>query len=582
MNAQRSRRLATAAVAMLALATPLALSGCTSGERHSANRGTQAPPAYDAPRPSTGAGPTASDIARASAAAAKLSDLDLVGQVLVPYAFGADANLVTATAAKANRSLAGVDTPAEMIAKFRLGGMILVAFSSGDPTASTNATTNIVSATQVRALTAGMQAAAAKLPAAAPLLIGTDQEYGVVNRIKTGIVQLPSAMAIGAAADPSLTRDAWAAAGGDLAAVGLNVDFAPDADVIATPANTVIGSRSFGSDPKAVSAQVSAAVSGLQSAGVAATLKHFPGHGDTDVDSHLALPVLSQPLDRLTANDLAPFRAGIKAGVSMIMSGHLDVKSVDPGLPASFSSKVLTDMLRTQMGFQGVVISDALNMGPAEKWGLGESAVRAFLAGNDMLLMPPDLPKAQQALLAAAKSGRIPHQRLLDSVTRILALKYHLASAPAARGGLNSAADRAAVDKLAAASITVFQGPCRGGLASGGAVSIADAGWHAQRQWLAEALKADGVVVTPSGGTVISLIGYSDGKDDMAPNATITVAMDTPYMLREATSPIRIATYSASQASMTALAAVLSGKTSAPGRSPTPVDGMPASACDRG
>src|SRR5262249_3776625 len=152
---------------------------------------------------------------------------------------------------------------------YHLGGMILVAFSSGDPTASTNATTNIVSATQVRTLTSGMQAAAATLPAAAPLLIGTDQEYGVVNRLKTGIVQLPSAMAMGAAGDPDLTHSAWAAAGNDLASVGLNVDFAPDADVIADAGNTVIGSRSFGGTPKNVSDQVGAAVTGLQGAGVA-------------------------------------------------------------------------------------------------------------------------------------------------------------------------------------------------------------------------------------------------------------------------------------------------------------------------
>src|SRR5262249_60255824 len=134
--------------------------------------------------------------------------------------------------------------------------------------------------------------------------------------------------------------------------------------------------------------QVGAAVTGLEGAGVAATIKHFPGHGNTDVDSHSSLPVLRQSLSQLTANDLAPFRAGIASGVNVIMSGHLNVTSIDPGVPASFSHKVLTDVLRQQMGFKGVVISDAMNMEPAEIGGPAESAVRAFLAGNDMLLMP--------------------------------------------------------------------------------------------------------------------------------------------------------------------------------------------------
>lgn len=575
---RKPARCATALVMLLSAAlVAAALAGCTSGGTPAHDPSTSQ--ASSAPRPSVGAGPSAADLARAAATAARLSDVDLVGQVLVPYAFGSDADHVSASAASANQRLGEVSTPAEMIAKFRLGGMILVNFSSGDPTAGTNATSNIVSAAQVRTLTAGMQSAAAKLPAAAPMLIGTDQEYGVVNRLKTGIVQLPSAMALGAAGDPSLTRTGWAAAGGDLATIGLNVDFAPDADVLATSANTVIGSRSFGGVATDVSGQVAAAVAGLQSAGVAATMKHFPGHGDTDVDSHEALPVLSQSLAELTANDLAPFRAGIAAGAELIMSGHLNVKAIEPGVPASFSHKVLTDLLRAQLGFQGVIITDAMNMEPAQKWGPGESAVRAFLAGNDMLLMLPDIAKAQQALLGALDSGRIPRQRMLDSVTRILALKYHL---PAGKSGsvatLDTSSDRAAAAKLAAQSITVLRGPCSGALLSG-PVSIADAGWTAQRKWLTTALKAAGVRVTASGGPVISLIGYTDGADEIAPNAAVTVAMDTPYELRDASSPIKIATYSTSRASMTALAYVLAGKANAPGRSPVPVGGLPRSAC---
>ena len=261
------------------------------------------------------------------------------------------------------------------------------------------------------------------------------------------------------------------------------------------------------------------------------------------------------------------------------MSGHLNVTSLDPGVPASFSHKVLSDLLRIQMGFKGVVITDALNMEPAEKWAPGEAAVRAFLAGNDMLLMLPNLGAAQQGLLKALRSGRIPRERMIESVTRILALKYHLAVGhPGSLSSLNTSADRDAAAKLAAASITVLQGPCSGALVHD-AVSIADAGWKAQRKWLTAALRSQGIRVLSSGGMLISLIGYTDGKSLIAAHAAITVEMDTPYELRYATSPVKIATYSTSEASMTALAAVIAGKATATGQSPVPVVGLPPTAC---
>jgi beta-N-acetylhexosaminidase len=185
----------------------------------------------------------------------ELTEEDLVGQVLVGYAYGDAAGTVSAASAAGNQRLAGVDTPAEMVDRYRLGGVILVARSADDPTAGTNPTTNVDSPEQVRALTAGLRAAARL-----PLLIGTDQEYGVVTRIRSGIVQLPSAMAFGAAGDPALTERAWAAAGAGLATLGVNVDFAPVADVLGP--GGVIGSRAFGGDPVAVARQVAAAVRG--------------------------------------------------------------------------------------------------------------------------------------------------------------------------------------------------------------------------------------------------------------------------------------------------------------------------------
>jgi beta-N-acetylhexosaminidase len=562
-------RLLTAGASIVLLAA-----GCQAGHSTAATDPTGAGPVVGSP---AGGDPTA----RAAALAASLDDLDLIGQLLVPFAYGQDATGVAAATAKANQRIGGVDTPAQMIAKFRLGGMILVNFDDGDPTADTNVTTNFVSPAQVRTLTSGLQTAARKLPAGVSLLIGTDQEYGVVTRLAAGVVQLPSALTLGGAHRPDLTEAAWAAAGRDLATVGLNVDFAPDADVLGGPGNTVIGSRSFGADPAGVSDQVGAAVTGLQSAGVAATIKHFPGHGDTSTDSHDALPVLRQSLAQLTATDLAPFRAGIAAGTDMIMSGHLDVTSIDPGVPASFSRKVLTDLLRTQLGFTGVVITDALNMKPAEKWSPGEAAVRAILAGNDMLLMPPDLTAAQKGLLDALGSGRLPRQQVVASVTRILELKLRLAATakPGALSSLDSSAARAAVSRVDAAAVTVLRGPCHGAIVSGPVTVVTSAGRDLQRDWLSAALTADGVPVVGHGGAVIDLVGYGDAHADLTSGAAVTVAMDTPYLLGEASSAIRMATYSSTRAAMVALAAVIAGKAKAPGRSPVTVSGLPRSAC---
>jgi beta-N-acetylhexosaminidase len=516
---------------------------------------------------------------QAAAIVARLGDEDLVGQVLMPYAYGDNATQVSAASAAANRKYAGVSTPAEMVAKYRLGGLILVGWTADDPTASTNKTTNVDSPAQVRALTTGLRDAAAKLPAGVTLLIGTDQEYGQVTRIRTGVTQLPSAMALGAAADPAVTEAAWRAAGAELAALGINVDFAPDADVLGDGGG-VIGSRSYGSDPKAVSDQVAAAVRGLQGAGVAATLKHFPGHGHTTADSHTDLPVLTQSRDALNSGDLPPFVSGIAAGADLVMSAHLDVRSIDPGVASSFSQKVLIDLLRGQLAYPGVVVTDALNMAPAQKYPPGEAAVRALLAGNDILLMPPDLGLAQKGLLDALHDRRLPRSRLIEAATRILTLKLRLAATPQPEmSTVDSPEHRAAAARASAAAITVLRGACSGPLVRGQVTITASGGREQQQAWLTEALRAAGIPVVASGGSVVHLVGYGDDSSDLSANASVTVAMDLPYVLRSAKSPTVLATYSSTQASMTALAAVLAGSAKAPGRSPVAVAGLPRSAC---
>lgn len=486
---------------------------------------------------------------------ARLSPEDLVGQVLMP-------------AINLDDPVAG---SVELVRTYRLGGVILM---------GSVPRTGAGAAETVRALTDQLQAASAALPARVPLLIGTDQEYGWVTRINSGVVQLPSAMAFGAAGRPDLTEAAWRGAGAELAAVGVNVDFAPDADVTGPAGNTVIGSRSYGSDAASVSAQVAAAVRGLQAAGVAASIKHFPGHGQTTVNSHEALPVLTQTRAGLDAVDLPPFRAGIEAGAWLVMAGHLDVRAIDPGVPSSFSHKVLVDLLRGELGFDGVVLTDALNMAPAMRWPPGEAAVRALLAGQDVLLMPPDVKSARQGVLDALASGRLPRQRLVEAATRMLTLKFRLAGfdQPAvATAGASANADVAA--EVAAAAVTLLKGACTGPLVRGPVRITSSEGRDTQRAWLAEALRANGVTVVDSGGSVVHLVGYGDTASDLVGGATVTIAMDTPYVLGRATSAVRLATYSSTRAAMDAAAAVIAGRASAGGRSPVAVTGLPRSTC---
>jgi beta-N-acetylhexosaminidase len=564
----------------VAVAVPLGLLvGCGGGEAPIPPQAPPGParPASAAPSASSTPSPTGDPAARARAAVQTFTDADLAGQVLMPYAYGDAADQVDKAAAAGNQNLAGVNTPAEMIAKFRLGGLILVSFKPDDPTKATNPATNVENPQQVRALTDGLQRAAAPLPGAAPLLIGTDQEYGVVTRIREGVTLLPSAMTFGAAARPELTEAAWGAAGTELAAMGINLDFAPVADTLGPQRSQVIGSRSFGADP---SDQVEAAVRGIQGAGVTAAIKHFPGHGHTSADSHDDLPVVKQTLPKWQQEDKPPFAAGINAGAGMVMSGHLDVEALDKGVAATFSHKIMTDVLRKELKFTGVAITDAMNMAPAMKWPAGEAAVRALNAGNDMLLMPPDLTAARDGIVAALADGTLKRERLVEAATRVLTLRYRTAAKPQpALTELGSPAHQQAVGDLDAAAITILKGTCTGPLVTGPVTITASEGREVARVGLVKALQEAGVTVQAAGGSVVHLVGYGDKQIDLSPGAAVTVMMDTPYLLAGSTSATLVATYSSSPLMMKALAAVIAGKAQARGKLPVAVGSLPRSAC---
>ncbi|HXJ11229.1 MAG TPA: glycoside hydrolase family 3 N-terminal domain-containing protein [Candidatus Limnocylindrales bacterium] len=261
-----------------------------------------------------------------------------------------------------------------------------------------------------------------------PLLIGADFERGTAMRLDEG-TSFPSAMALAAAGNPKDAYTMGKITALEARAAGIHWIYAPDADVNSNPGNPIINTRSFGENPEKVAEFVTEFIRGVQENGGLATAKHFPGHGDTTADSHIDLPVVTADRARLDKLELVPFRAAIAAGVGSIMTGHLNVPALepDPNAPATLSSRVLTDLLRKQLGFQGLVVTDAMDMGGITvRYAPGDAAVRAFLAGVDALLMPPVPDAAYAALLAAAQSGQISQQRLDASVRRILEAKARL------------------------------------------------------------------------------------------------------------------------------------------------------------
>jgi beta-N-acetylhexosaminidase len=260
-----------------------------------------------------------------------------------------------------------------------------------------------------------------------PLLVSADLEWGAGMRV-VGATAFPQIMAVGATGEPHDAYTIGAAAGVEGRAVGIHVNFAPDADVNNNPANPIINIRSFGEDPRTVSRLVAEYVRGLHEHGMLATLKHFPGHGDTQTDSHIGLPAITVGYARLDTLELVPFRAGIAAGADAVMSAHIAFPALtgsnDPG---TLSAAVLTGLLRDSLHFPGLVVTDALTMGAiVTKYGAGEATVRAFLAGSDLLLIPADPDSALTAMTAAVAAGRITPERLAQSVRRMLAIKLRL------------------------------------------------------------------------------------------------------------------------------------------------------------
>lgn len=261
-----------------------------------------------------------------------------------------------------------------------------------------------------------------------PLFISTDQEGGIVTRLKGG-THFPGNMALGAAGSKTLSKKAGQAAAKELKNIGINMNLAPVLDVNNNSENPVIGVRSFGEDPELVASLGTSYFAGLQSEGVVSCGKHFPGHGDTELDSHLSLPIIRHNRDRLNKVELVPFKKAIAKGIDSIMTAHIYFPAIEKeiGVPATLSKGIITGMLRKELDFNGVIITDCMEMNAiSNSYGTVEGAVRSFIAGTDIILISHSYKKQKKAIKAlkmAVKSNRITEKRINDSVRRILVLK---------------------------------------------------------------------------------------------------------------------------------------------------------------
>lgn len=323
------------------------------------------------------------------------------------------------------------------VKKYHLGGVILFL-------------ENVVTTEQTTKLVNAYQEAAEKYN----MLISIDQEGGIVTRLQSG-THMPGNMAIGATRSEEVAEKVGKAIGEELHSLGINMNLAPVLDVNINPDNPVIGVRSYGEKPELVSQMGNAYIKGLQESGTAATAKHFPGHGDTASDSHFSLPVVPHDLERLKAVELYPFQQAMNAGIDAIMTAHVTFPNVDNStaiskkdgsvipVPATLSHKVLTELMREEMGYNGLIITDAMNMAAiAEHFGQVDAAIRTVKAGSDIVLMPVGLDAVANGLYDAVNSGDISIERIEQSVTRILTLKLN-------RGIVKDEAEKSLDDKIA-------------------------------------------------------------------------------------------------------------------------------------
>ncbi|WP_406445220.1 glycoside hydrolase family 3 protein [Streptomyces sp. NBC_01613] len=532
-----------------------------------------------------------------------------VGQLFVMRVYGHSATAPDQTDIDANLKEIGVRTAAELIAKYRVGGIIYFtwAHNTRDPH-------------QIADLSNGIQRASLTRPRGLPVLVATDQEHGIVCRVGAPATLFPGAMAIGAGGSRGDAHTLGRVSGAELRAIGINQDYSPDADVNVNPANPVIGVRSFGADPDAVAGLVAAEVAGYRRSSVAATAKHFPGHGDTAVDSHYGFPVITHSRELWEKLDAVPFRAAVDARIDSIMTAHIMVPALDDsGDPATLSHPILTGILRGELGYDGVVVTDSLGMeGVRTKYGDDRVPVLALKAGVDQLLNPPDLAVAWNAVLKAVRDGELTEARLDESILRILKLKARLRlfdEPYVSHGGVDrtvgTASHLAAADRIAERTTTLLvnkgrllplsrrthrkvlvvgadpaspsgtTGPPTGVLATaltelGFTATALSTGTAPSAATIATAVaaarEADAVVVGTYNVTAASSQKTLVEQLVATGRPVVAIAIRNPYDVAQLPSvPAHLASYSWTDVELRAAARVIAGKVAPRGRLPVPV-----------
>ncbi|MER7273203.1 glycoside hydrolase family 3 N-terminal domain-containing protein [Dactylosporangium sp. NPDC000244] len=513
-----------------------------------------------------------------------------VGQMFVGYVYGDNATAPAPADVAANTTRYGVGTGAEVLRRYHLGGVIYFSWSH-----------NLAAPAQVATLSNQLQAAA-RADTGIPLQISTDQEGGIVTRIGAPLAVSPGNMAIGATQDPAAALQAARVSGQELLALGINVVDAPVVDVNTNPRNAADGPRAFGDRTAQVALFGAAAVAGYRLAGIGAQAKHFPGLGDTTVNTDNGVAVTDESRAQIMATHVPPFRAAIAAGVPSIMAAHIVAPALDPsGAPASLSRPIVTGLLREQLHYDGVVITDALDAAALADIPPDRIALDAINAGVDQLLMPADPPAAIQAVLDAVAAGTLPTARIDQSVRRILRMKLELGLF--GRGDvptpvIGTPEHLRTMSTIAARSITRLRGA---GLPLAPGAHVLVTGWGVSTtQNLTDGLNARGVAATrlwtgsPSPAVIAQAVAAAGTADATVVTTNNVWSDPTQVALVEALlatgrpvvvtsvggpydiayfpqAPAYLAAYDYQPVSVTALADTLTGRAGSPGRLPVTI-----------
>ena len=541
------RVLSAGAAATCALA--LVLTGCSSDTEADPMEATAASATGDPGSHATAeaeappaVGVTDEDIEAAEDLVAQMSDEELTGSVVMLTYNGTD-----------------VDAAADVIEDRHLAGAIVMGYNldeGADADAVGQVTTTLAEAAGERGW---------------PVAIGVDQEGGPVARLDGAALDFPPLMAAGAANDADITRDAIRAQSADLRSLGFTLNFSPVADLTIGAEDPVINVRSPGDDPERVSAVVEAAVDGFTSSGLASAAKHFPGHGHLTVDSHEELPVSEESLEDLSGDSFEPFRAATEAGVPLTLVGHIGLPGAED-VPATLNPDVY-EALREDVGFEGVAVTDALNMGAVTE-APGQETVKAIAAGADLALMPPDSGDAVEALGQALESGDLSRERLEEAATRVVAMQLWQARVGVV-GGEDASADDAgsgagddaapdpddALSALADASLTVLAGECSFEDPADSVTVVG--GSDAARAAFTTAAEDAGLSVGEGGDVTVSL-GETASAD-------VVIGTSGPWRVEDAAADTIVEVYDDNPHALAAAASYLAGDLDATGEAPVEV-----------